>query len=148
MVKTTLHLASDHAALDLKNKVKNYLESAGYTIHDHGVSNPNSVDYPDYAEKVARALALNPTHLGILICGTGIGMSIAANKFKGIRAALVHDEFTAKASRQHNNANIICLGARVLNHDRALDLIGIWLAHQFEGGRHQKRLDLIAAFEK
>ncbi|MBP9706337.1 MAG: ribose 5-phosphate isomerase B [Oligoflexales bacterium] len=148
MVKTTLHLASDHAALDLKNKVKNYLEAAGYTIHDHGASNPSSVDYPDYAEKVARALALNPTHLGILICGTGIGMSIAANKFKGIRAALVHDEFTAKASRQHNNANIICLGARVLNHDRALDLIEIWLAHQFEGGRHQKRLDLIAAFEK
>jgi ribose 5-phosphate isomerase B len=109
--------------------------------------NGDAVDYPDYAGKVARAIANGEAGEGILICGTGIGMSIAANKFPGVRAALISDEFTARMSKEHNNANIIVMGGRVLTPARASELVAIWLETPFAGGRHQRRLDKITEIE-
>ncbi len=143
-------IASDHGGRVLKEKVSQYLRSLGYQVVDFGVpvDDADSVDYPDYAQTLAAEVSLGQLPRGILICGSGIGMSIAANKISGIRAALVWDEFTARLSRQHNNSNIICLGERVLNHDRALDYLHIWLKTEFEGKRHQTRLDKIRALER
>jgi ribose 5-phosphate isomerase B len=143
-------IASDHGGKYLKEKVSAYLRSQGWDLVDFGVAVTcqESVDYPDYAAELARAVSQGQLTRGILICGTGIGMSIAANKFPAVRAALVWDEFTARMSRQHNDANILCLGERVLNHDRALEFLQIWLTTEFEGSRHQRRLDKIRQLEQ
>ncbi len=141
-------LASDHGGLELKDAIKEYLTAHGIAVRDLGTMNGESVDYPDYAEKAARAIARGEVDRGVLICGTGIGMSIVANKFPGVRAALISDEFTARMSKEHNNANIIVMGGRVLDRDRALAMLRIWLETPFEGGRHQRRLDKIAQIEE
>ena len=140
-------IGCDHAAYDLKEKIKTHLTGKGFRVSDMGCDGPDSVDYPDYAEKVGKAVVSDAEALGILICGTGIGISIAANKIHGVRAALVHTEFEARMSRNHNNANVLCMGARVLDHDLAVSLVDVWLSESFEGGRHGRRVDKIMALE-
>ena len=124
------------------------LEERGMQVEDMGTVGPDSVDYPDFAEKVARAVSQGSAELGILICGTGIGMSIAANKYPGIRAALVTDDFMAQMAREHNNANILVLGGRILSAETARRLVQVWLDATYEGGRHQGRLDKISRIEQ
>ena len=136
-------LASDHAGFKLKEKIKKYLISNNYDIVDFGTNSESSVDYPIYAHKAAHSVSTGQCEKGIVCCGSGIGVSIAANKEKGIRCALIHDEFTAEMCKRHNNANMIALGARVVDHDEALKLVDIWLGAQFEEGRHQRRIDQI-----
>jgi len=140
-------IASDHGGLELKDAVKGFLGGRGVEVRDLGTMNGDSVDYPDYAAKVARSIARGEAERGILICGTGIGMSIAANKFPGVRAALISDEFTARMSKEHNNANIVVMGGRVLAPEQAVRMVAVWLETPFEGGRHQRRLDKIARIE-
>lgn len=142
-----LYIASDHGGFNLKQSVKECLDAQEVEYTDLGVESRDSVDYPDYAAAVAEKIVQNPSTEGILICGTGIGMSIAANKFPGVRAALVHDEFTARMAREHNNANILVLGGRVLDPDLACKMVKIWISSAYEGGRHQNRLDKIHALE-
>ncbi len=140
-------LGSDHGGLALKETVKKLLAERGITVDDCGTDNGDSVDYPDFGIKVARKVSEGTTELGILVCGTGIGMSIVANKFPRVRAALVTDTFMARMAKEHNNANILVLGGRVLNDDQAREIVTTWLDASFEGGRHQWRLDKIAALE-
>ncbi len=142
-----LYIASDHGGFNLKQTVTECLDAQGIEYTDLGVDSRDSVDYPDFAAAVARKVGSSPDAQGILICGTGIGMSIAANKFPGVRAALVHDEFTARMAREHNDANILVLGGRVLEPDLTCKMVQIWLASTYEGGRHQNRLDKIHALE-
>ncbi len=144
-------IASDHAGVDLKKEVISFLKSnysGKFEVLDMGPHNGDSVDYPDYASKVAESVSKDEVGRGILICGTGIGMSITANKFSGVRATLVHDSDTAKMSREHNDSNILVLGARVLSSGEAKKIVEIWLTTNFEGGRHQRRLDKITDLEK
>ncbi len=136
-------IGADHAGYMLKEQVKAFLKSKDIDFKDYGTFKIESCDYPEYAYKVGQAIVNGEADLGILICGTGIGMSITANKIKGIRAALVHDEQTAKLSRQHNDANVLCMGGRILEEDEALKIVDVWLNTSFEGGRHEKRLKLI-----
>jgi len=136
-------LGADHAGYKLKEQVKKYLENENIPFSDLGTFKIESTDYPEYAYKVANAIAHDEYDRGILICGTGIGMSITANKMKGIRAALANTIDDAKMSRLHNDANILCLGARKLEHNEALKIVNIWINTSFEGGRHQKRTNLI-----
>ncbi|OQY25259.1 MAG: ribose 5-phosphate isomerase B [Desulfobacteraceae bacterium 4572_35.2] len=136
-------IASDHGGLELKQIIVKFLLSRGIEVNDLGVHADDSVDYPDYAALVATPISNGDETEGILVCGTGIGMSIAANKFSGVRAALVHDEFTAQMAREHNNANILVLGGRVLKPELACRMVEVWLNSQFEGGRHQNRLNKI-----
>nr|WP_320051051.1 ribose 5-phosphate isomerase B [uncultured Desulfuromonas sp.] len=143
-----LLIASDHGGLELKQIVVSYLEQRGVDVKDLGVHADDSVDYPDYAALVAEPISKQQAEQGILICGTGIGMSIAANKFPGVRAALAHDEFTAQMAREHNNANILVLGGRVLDPDLACRMVSIWYEGAYEGGRHQNRLDKIIQLER
>jgi len=138
-----LAIGADHAGYVLKEQIKEYLKSKDIDFKDVGTFKIESCDYPEFAYKVGQAVANGEADLGILICGTGIGMSITANKIKGIRAALVHDEQTAKLSRQHNNANVLCMGGRILSEDLAKKIVDVWLNTSFEGGRHEKRLKLI-----
>ncbi|MFO7764952.1 MAG: ribose 5-phosphate isomerase B [Pelovirga sp.] len=140
-------VACDHGGLDLKNAVIASLRDHKIDFADLGTDGSASVDYPDFAAKVARAVASGEAKAGILICGTGIGMSIAANKIPGIRAALVHDEFTAQMAAEHNDANILVMGGRVLSAEQGVHLVNIWLSSRYEGGRHQQRLDKIANLE-
>lgn len=140
-------IASDHGGLELKESIKIYLENRGIEVRDLGTDNGDSVDYPDFGERVAKAISIGEAEKGILICGTGIGMSIVANKFPGVRAALIWDEFTARMSKEHNNANILVMGGRMLTEAQASHMVGVWLDANFEGGRHQKRLDKIAQIE-
>ena len=142
-------LGCDHAGFHLKEFIKKHLEERRYNIVDHGCFDTESTDYPDYAVKVAHTVAEDPKNRGILVCGTGIGMSIAANKVRGIRAALCHNEFEAQMCREHNDANIVCLGARVLKMQRqlAIRIVEKFLRTEFEGGRHQRRVEKIAAIE-
>ena len=142
-----LVIGSDHGGLELKQAVQAALASRGMAFDDYGTSNSDSVDYPDFAEKVAGAISRGDAELGILICGTGIGMSIAANKFPGIRAALATDEFMAQMAKEHNNANILVLGGRVLSVELATKMVNVWLDTAYEGGRHQLRLDKISQVE-
>ena len=146
-MKKTIYIGSDHAGIDLKSAIKKELGS-NYQVEDMGPMDTTSVDYPDYAEKVSRAVAKDANSEGILICGSGIGMSIAANKIAGIRAALVHSIETAKLSKQHNNANILCLGARMLDQTEAVKMAKVWLETQFEGDRHQRRVDKLSNLDK
>lgn len=141
-------IGSDHGGLELKNSILKYLNENNYEVIDCGTETDASVDYPDFGEKVAKMVSSGEADEGVLICGTGIGMSITANKFKGIRAALVHNEFTAKMAREHNNANILVLGGRVLSVEVGVKLVKIWQESSFEGGRHQGRLDKIHELEK
>ncbi|MFO7983518.1 MAG: ribose 5-phosphate isomerase B [Desulfuromonadales bacterium] len=141
------YIASDHGALELKTSVIAALEERGLAYRDLGTDNGDSVDYPDFAEKVGRAISVGEAHQGILMCGTGIGMSIVANKFPGVRAALVTDENTARMSRLHNNANVLVMGGRVVDLEHGKKLLEIWLDSEFEGGRHSRRLEKIAAIE-
>lgn len=136
-------IASDHAAFDLKKHLVKHLLKRGHAVIDLGPRNRKSVPYPAFAQKAAEAVARGEVPLGVLICGTGIGMSIAANRYQGVRAALVHDAYTARMAKAHNNANIICLGARVTGPGVAEDIIDAWLETDFEGGRHQERLMMI-----
>lgn len=140
-------IASDHGGLELKESIKAYLENRGIEVRDLGTNNGDSVDYPDFGERVGKAISTGEADKGILICGTGIGMSIVANKFPGVRAALIWDDFTARMSKEHNNANIIVMGGRMLTAENAKEMVGVWLDAEFEGGRHQKRLDKIAQIE-
>jgi ribose 5-phosphate isomerase B len=140
-------IASDHGGLDIKSALIVSLQSAGVEVVDFGTTSDESVDYPDYAAFVASSISRGEAERGILVCGTGIGISIAANKFPGVRAAVIHDEFTAQMSKQHNNANIITLGGRVMEPDQACRLVDIWRNTEYEGGRHQNRLDKISRLE-
>ena len=142
-----LVIGSDHGGLELKEAVKAVLASRGMVVEDYGTDNSESVDYPDFAEKVAGAVSRGEAALGILVCGTGIGMSIVANKFPGVRAALATDEFMAQMAKEHNNANILVLGGRVLSVALATKMVSVWLDSVYEGGRHQLRLDKIAKLE-
>jgi len=147
---TKIGIACDHAGKELKALVADYVKLNDCEVVDYGVAadNNKSVDYPDYAGLLASDISTGKLEKGILICGTGIGMAIVANKFPGVRAALIHNEFTARSCKAHNNANIICLGSRVINHHRAADLVKIWLETKFEGNRHNNRLDKIREIEK
>ncbi len=143
-----LAIASDHGAFELKQELVAYLHSKGIQVEDLGTANSDSVDYPDYAAKVAEKVSRGEADAGVLACGTGIGMSIAANKFRNVRAAVVSDEYTARMAKEHNNVNILCLGGRVHQPEKAKKLIQIWLETDFEGGRHDRRLAKISAIEK
>ena len=141
-------IGSDHGGLALKTALNSYLQRRGFEVADAGTDNDASVDYPDFGQIVAETVIAGEAEAGILICGTGIGMSIAANKIPGIRAALVTDVFMARMAKEHNNANVLVLGGRVLDEQKACDLVGAWLDATFEGGRHQTRLDKITALEQ
>ncbi|HRZ87478.1 MAG TPA: ribose 5-phosphate isomerase B, partial [bacterium] len=134
---------SDHGGYELKEALVRFLEKSAHRVEDAGCHGKDSVDYPDFGITVARAVAEGKADRGILICTTGIGMSMAANKVKGIRAALCTDVFTAKMSRLHNDANVLVLGAKVVDEGRAVEMVETWLATPFEGGRHQRRVDKI-----
>jgi len=136
-------IASDHAGYELKRHLVKYLLKKGHAVIDLGPRSRKSVNYPEYGKIVAAAVAEGEVPLGILICGTGIGMSITANRFHGVRAALVHDAFTARMAKSHNNANILVMGARVIGVGIAEEAVETWLKTKFEGGRHKDRLDLI-----
>lgn len=141
-------IGADHGGYRLKEDIKGLLEDLGVDYKDFGTHSIESVDYPDVALPVAQSVADGLFDRGILICGTGIGIGIAANKVKGIRAALVHDTFSAHASREHNDANILTMGERVIGPGLARDIVTIWLATDFEGGRHERRVEKIMAIEK
>ena len=143
MIFSKICIASDHAGYDLKEKIKDYLIKKGVSLIDVGPISRDSVDYPDYAKKVARRLFLKKGDAGILVCGSGTGMAISANKFKGIRAAQCYNKKSTILSRQHNNANIICLGSRMMKNKEAFNLINYFFKTKFEGGRHQKRVNKI-----
>lgn len=141
-------VGADHAGFDLKEKVKRDLAKLGHRVTDIGTNSSESVDYPDYAVEVARLVAGGKAERGILLCGSGAGMAIAANKVRGIRAANVTDLNTARLSREHNNANVLALGAREIDDARALEILRVWLDTPFEGGRHQRRVDKISEIER
>jgi ribose 5-phosphate isomerase B len=141
-------IASDHAGFELKEKIKEFLKTKGYEVLDLGTDNAESVDYPDYAEKLAIKVSSGEISEGILCCGTGIGMSIAANKVPGVRAAVAVNEFMARMAKEHNNANVLCLSGRLTDPDTAKNLVDIWLNAKFEGGRHERRVKKIADIEK
>jgi ribose 5-phosphate isomerase B len=139
---------SDHAGLALKRSLITYLQELGHTVLDQGTDAVDSCDYPDYAEKVARVVAGGDVDWGLLVCGTGVGMCMAANKVDGIRAAVVSDTFSARATRLHNDANVLCLGERVVGAGLAREILAAWLSAEYEGGRHQRRIDKITALER
>jgi ribose 5-phosphate isomerase B len=136
-------LGSDHAGFEAKQALARELAGQGHEIRDEGTGGPESVDYPDFAEAVARAVSSGEAERGILVCGTGIGMSMAANRVPGVRAALCHDEYTAHMSRAHNDANVLCLGARILAEAAMTRIAGVWLSTDFEGGKHARRVGKI-----
>jgi ribose 5-phosphate isomerase B len=140
-------IASDHGGFHLKQSILKLLDSRKISYVDLGVSSEDSVDYPDYAAKVAESLAKGEVDGGILVCGTGIGMAITANKYRGVRAAVVTDPFTAQMSKEHNDANVIALGGRVLDEAKAAAAVQAWLDAKFQSGRHQRRLEKIAEIE-
>ncbi|MDD2568400.1 MAG: ribose 5-phosphate isomerase B [Clostridia bacterium] len=143
----TIAIGCDHAGFQLKEKIKDYLESKNLAFEDFGTFDEESVDYPDYAFYVSKAVASGKCEKGILVCGTGIGVGIAANKVPGIRAALCHDLFSAEATREHNDSNVLTMGARVVDWNIALDIVDTWLKTEFAGGRHQRRVNKITAIE-
>ena len=140
-------LGSDHAGFELKQQMKSYLARIGVEVDDQGTDSPDSVDYPDFAKRVALEVKTGASERGILFCGTGVGMSIAANKIRGIRAAQVCTVEVARLSRQHNDANVLCLAGRFIEGRQAEQVIKVWLETPFEGGRHQRRVDKIMALE-
>lgn len=148
-MKINLVIASDHGGYALKKGVVAFLKTNPdlYHIDDLGCDSENSVDYPDFALKVASLISNKKADYGILICGTGVGMAITANKIKGVRAASIVDLYTARMAREHNNLNVLCLGGRVLTFDQACEIVKVFLDTPFEGGRHQKRLDKMTKLE-
>lgn len=140
-------LASDHGGINIRKEIASLLEELGIEYVDFGCDCTTSVDYPDYALPVAEKVAKGEFDKGILICGTGIGMCIAANKVKGIRAALVHDSFSARATREHNDSNILTMGERVIGPGLAKEIAEIWLTGEFQGGRHTNRINKITEYE-
>ncbi|HVI53002.1 MAG TPA: ribose 5-phosphate isomerase B [Candidatus Sulfotelmatobacter sp.] len=143
MTKPTIALASDHGGVDLKTILKDQLEKDGYSVLDLGTNGSASVDYPDYAKAVADALSSGAAQRGVLVCGTGIGISIAANRYAHVRAALVHDAFGARMCRQHNDANVIVFGGRTVGSEVAKDCLTLFLTTEFEGGRHARRVAML-----
>ena len=142
-------LGADHAGFRLKDEIKKYLESEGHEVEDFGCHCEDSIDYPDYAFPVCEKVASGQADRGILICGTGIGMTIAANKVPGIRCALVHDLFSAKATREHNDSNVLAMGERVIGPGLALEIVKVWVNTEFsQGERHQNRIAKIKALEE
>lgn len=136
----TYFIASDHAGIKTRQFIAELLKSAGVDVVDLGCDNEERVDYPDYASKVCEKVLLTPDSKGVLVCGSGIGMSIAANRHAGIRAALCHDAYTAAAAREHNDANVLCVGERALGLGAVESVVKAWLASSFEGGRHAQRV--------
>ncbi|MFH1977212.1 MAG: ribose 5-phosphate isomerase B [Pseudomonadota bacterium] len=141
MDKSPIVIGSDHAAYNLKEKIRMYLFENGYEVEDAGAKNENSVDYPDYGIKVASLVSAGKFNRGILLCGTGIGMSMVANRFSNVRAALCNDLFSAIMSRRHNNSNVLVMGGRVIGDVLAIEILKAWLETSFEAGRHQLRID-------
>lgn len=140
-------IGSDHGGFELKEYIKEHLRATGVEYIDYGTNSLDSVDYPDYGMKLAQAVRNEEVDRGIAICGTGIGISIACNKVKGIRCALCSDTYSARMSIEHNNANVLALGARVIGQDLALEIVNTWLEAEFEGGRHKRRIDKITDIE-
>lgn len=140
-------IGSDHAGFDLKEAIKELLTELGHEAVDFGTDGKTSVDYPDFAGPAAQAVAQGDCDRGILVCGTGIGMSIAANKVAGIRAALVHDLLSARLTREHNDSNVLCLGQNIVGRAVALEIVRVWLGADFEGGRHDRRVQKIRFLE-
>jgi ribose 5-phosphate isomerase B len=147
MVGMKIAIASDHGGVNIREEIKGLMDEMNIQYEDFGCECGTSVDYPDYALPVAEKVASGEFDKGILICGTGIGMSIAANKVKGIRCALVHDVFSAKATRQHNNSNILAMGERVIGPGLAREIASVWLTTEYEGGRHDNRVGKITDYE-
>lgn len=141
-------VGSDHAAFSFKTEIVAYLKEKGYEVKDFGSDGMQKSEYPEYARRVCRSIKARECDKGLLFCGTGIGMSIAANKFKGIRAAACMESLGAELSRRHNDANVLCLGARMIGIEQAKRTVEVWLATEFEGGRHQSRVDMISQFEE
>jgi len=141
-------IGADHAGVFMKNDLKKFIEDMGYEVKDFGTFTDESCDYPVYAKAVSEAVAKGDFEKGILVCGTGIGMSIAANKHKGIRAAACSDTYSARLTKMHNNTNIICFGERVVGAGLACDITDAFLDAEFEGGKHQIRIDMISSFEE
>ena len=141
-------IGNDHIALNMKNHIKDYLESKGYEVINFGTDSSDRTDYPIYGKKVADAVASGECDYGVLICGTGVGISLSANKVKGIRAVVCSEPYTARLCRQHNNANIIAFGARVVGEATAEMIVDEFLSSEYEGGRHQTRIDMISEIEE
>jgi ribose 5-phosphate isomerase B len=146
--KPRIAIGSDHAGFPVKEIIRKYLEGAGYAVSDLGTSSEESVDYPDYGKAIGERVVSKQADLGFAVCGTGIGISIAANKVPGIRAALAHDANTARLAREHNDANVLALGGRIVTGETAIEMVKVFLTTAYLGGRHQRRLDKIAAIEK
>lgn len=136
-------VGSDHAGFELKEKLVGFLKVGGHEVSDAGTYGPESVDYPYYAGQVARAVAVGGADRGVLVCGSGVGMCMAANRVPGVRAVHASEPFTARMSRRHNDSNVLCLGSRFIGVDMALEILAVWLGEPFEGGRHQRRVELI-----
>ena len=143
-----LAIACDHGGYELKREIIAHLEKRGVAYMDFGCDSTESVNYPDYARKLCASIKRGDCYRGILVCGTGIGMSIAANKHKGIRAACASDTFSVKYTRLHNDANVLCLGGRVVGAGLAMEMVDLFVDTEFEGGRHQTRVDMIADIER
>ena len=141
-------IGNDHSAVEMKKEVMKFLQDLGYEVINYGTDSTESCDYPVYGEKVGRAVVAKEVDLGILICGTGVGISLAANKVKGVRAVVCSEPYSARLSRQHNNTNILAFGARVVGIELAKMIIEEWLNAEFVGGRHQRRVDMIMDIEK
>ena len=141
-------LANDHSAVDMKMEILAHLEEKGYQVIDIGTNSPESCDYPVFGERAGKMVASGEADLGILICGTGVGISLAANKVKGVRACVCSEPYSAKLSRMHNDTNILAFGARVVGTELAKMIVDEWLAAEFEGGRHKRRVDMIMEIEK
>jgi ribose 5-phosphate isomerase B len=145
---TRIALGADHAGWELKDKIKAHLAQQGYDVDDKGTHSNDSVDYPDFAKAVGEEVAHKQADLAVLVCGSGIGMAIAANKVPGVRAANITSEYEAQMSREHNDANVLALGARILDEQKALTIVDKFLHTQFAGGRHQRRVDKISDIER
>lgn len=142
-------IGNDHAAVEMKNQIKEFLEEKGYQVINYGTDSDESCDYPEYGEKVGRAVAEGKVDAGVLICGTGIGISIAANKVKGVRAAVVSEPVSARLTKEHNNANIIAFGSRIVGIEMAKEIVSAWLNAEYIGsGRHERRVDMIRKIEE
>ena len=148
MAKGKIAIGADHAGFRLKEFVKKLLQEKGYEVIDVGTYSEERCHYPEFAKKVAKMVSEGEVPRGVLVCGSGIGMSIVANKFKGVRAALCHNIYSAKYSRLHNDSNVLCLGGRVTGEDLTREIVEVWLSTPFEGGRHTQRLNLIAQIEE
>ena len=146
--KPRIAIGSDHAGFLVKEAIRKYLEGAGYAVDDQGTSSEESVDYPDYGKTVGERVASKQADLGIAVCGSGIGISIAANKVPGIRAALAHDVTTARLAREHNDANVLALGGRIVTAEAAVEMVQTFLTTAYLGARHQRRVDKITQLER